>query len=95
MTGLLFWGLAVARLLVFGLGAAVAWRGVRGYRRTGSRPLLAFGVAFALISLDPLVAPLAETFFGARTVGYVVVAGDVVLFGTAFSLVLYALYRLA
>lgn len=95
MTRPLLLGLAIARLLVLALGAAIAVRGVRGYRRTGSRPLLAFGVAFALISVAPLVGPLTGTFFSARTVGYVTVAGDVVLYGAAFSLVLYALYRLA
>lgn len=86
--------LVAARLVVFGLGVAVALRGIRGYRRTGSRALLAFAVAFALISLDTLLAPAARVFLDARTVGVVSVAGEVVLFGTAFSLVLYALYRL-
>lgn len=86
--------LVAARLAVFGLGVAVAVRGIRGYRRTGSRALLAFGVAFALISLDTLLAPAARLLLDARTAGVVSVAGGVVLFGTAFSLVLYALYRL-
>jgi hypothetical protein len=86
--------LGVARLGVAVLGLAVAARGVRGYRRTGSHPLLAFGVAFTLISVNPLVALVVGTFFGARTVGYASVASDVVLYGAAFSLVLYALYRL-
>ena len=95
MTSALFWALAIGRLLVFGLGIAIAVRGVRGYLRTGSRPLLAFGVAFALISVEPLVPPLVGTFSSARTVGYAAVVSDVVLFGAAFSLVLYALYRLA
>jgi len=95
VTSAVFVGLVVARLAVFGLGVAIAVRGFRGYRRTGSRPLLAFGVAFTLLSLDPLVGPLLGQFLGARTVGYVAVAGDVVLYGGAFSLVLYALYRLS
>lgn len=88
-------GLAVARLAVVALGAAVAYRGFRSYRRTGERAMLAFGVAFGLIAADPLVTALAGLLLDPRTVGYVAVAGDVVLYGAAFSLVLVALYRLA
>jgi hypothetical protein len=86
--------LSVARIGVVILGLAVAARGLRGYRRTGNRALLAFGVAFGLISLNPFVGMAAGTFFDARTTGYVAFGSDVVLFGTAFSLVLYTLYRL-
>ena len=95
MTSAVVLALVVARLLVFALGVAIAVRGFRGYRRTGSRPLLAFGVAFALISVEPIVGPLTGFYFSARTVGYATVTADVVLFGAAFSLVLYALYRLS
>lgn len=94
MTDPLTLALSAAYLGVVGLGVAVARRGVAGYRRTGSRAMLAFGVAFALISLDPVVALAGNLLLAPATTGYVLVAADVLLFGTAFSLVLYALYRL-
>ena len=91
----LFAVFTVARLAVVGLGAVVSYRGFRGYRRTGSRAMLAFGVAFALITANPLVALVADQVLDPRTVGYVVVASNVVLYGAAFALILYAIYRLA
>jgi hypothetical protein len=85
-------GLAAARLAVVALGAAVAVRGIRGYRRTGNRLMLALGVAFALITANPVVTVVAGALLDNRTMGFVAPATTLVLYGTAFALVLVALY---
>ncbi|MFB6296379.1 MAG: hypothetical protein ABEH66_06020 [Halobacteriales archaeon] len=96
MTGLLadplLAGLTAARLAVVVLGAVVAARGVRGYRLTGNRLMLALGVAFALVTVDPVVTAAAGAVLDGRTTGFVSQATTLALYGTAFSLVLVALY---
>ena len=92
MTDPILAALSLAYLAVLALGLAVAARGLRGYRRTGSRLMLALGVAFALLSVKPVVAAVTGLLVDARTVGYVRVTSDVLLSGTAFALVLVALY---
>jgi hypothetical protein len=84
--------LAAANWAVLAVGLGIAVRALRGYRRTGSALMLALGVAFALLSVKPVVIAGADILLAPRTAGYAAVAGDVAFSGTAFAVVVAALY---
>ncbi|WP_101297508.1 DUF7521 family protein [Halegenticoccus soli] len=83
-------GLVVAKLLVVGLGLAIALQGYRGYRRYDDRPMLFVAGGFALVSVGSILEGVLYDVLGWSI--FVAGMSQSLLVALGMALVLYSLY---